>query len=151
MNIFIFIVWVQFICHKTEKYWFWKSLKYFNIFDIKKMISDLNMSHGLMEMSNFVSFPLFGLSLVIKLRNFDFESHWNTLLFFFLKQKWCQIWMSCQFLIWFKLCCVSIIWVISLEMQILNLIEIVNIFELQNLLWDQDLSQWFLSCLYLLE
>ena len=39
------------------------------------MISDLNMSHGLMEMSNFVSFPLFGLTLVIKLRNFDFESH----------------------------------------------------------------------------
>ena len=28
-------------------------------------------------MSDFVSFPLFGFTLVIKLRNFDFESHWN--------------------------------------------------------------------------
>ena len=44
------------------------------------MVSDLNMSHG--KMSDFVSFPLFGFTLVIKLRNFDFESHWNTLIFF---------------------------------------------------------------------
>ena len=34
------------------------------------MVSDLNMSHG--EMFNFVSFA-FGLTLVIKLRNFDFK------------------------------------------------------------------------------
>ena len=27
------------------------------------------------KMSDFVSFPLFGFTLVIKLRNFDFESH----------------------------------------------------------------------------
>ena len=33
-------------------------------------------------MSDFVSFPLLGFTLVIKLRNFDFESHWNTLIFF---------------------------------------------------------------------
>ena len=38
-----------------------------------KMISDLNMSHG--KMSDFVSLPLFGFTLVIKLRNFSFESH----------------------------------------------------------------------------
>ena len=31
------------------------------------------MSHG--EMSDFVSFPLFEFTLVIKLKNFDFESH----------------------------------------------------------------------------
>ena len=37
----------------------------------KDMSSDLNMSHG--KMSDFVSFPLFGFTLVIKLRNFDFE------------------------------------------------------------------------------
>ena len=36
------------------------------------MLSDLNMSYG--KMSGFVSFLLFGFSLVIKLRNFDFES-----------------------------------------------------------------------------
>ena len=37
------------------------------------MVSDLNMPPG--KMSGFVSFPLFGVSLVIKLRNFDFEGH----------------------------------------------------------------------------
>ena len=33
-------------------------------------------------MSDFVSFQLFGFTLVIKTRNFNFESHWNTLIFF---------------------------------------------------------------------
>ena len=33
-------------------------------------------------MSDFVSFLLFGFTLVIKLRNFGFESHSNTLIFF---------------------------------------------------------------------
>ena len=37
------------------------------------MTSDLNVSHG--KMSDFVSFPLFGFTLVIKLRSVDFESH----------------------------------------------------------------------------
>ena len=37
------------------------------------MMSDLNMSHG--KMTDFVSSPLFEFTLVIKLRNFDFESH----------------------------------------------------------------------------
>ena len=40
------------------------------------LVSDLNMPHG--QMSDFVSFSLFGFMLVIKLRSFDFESHWNT-------------------------------------------------------------------------
>ena len=44
------------------------------------MASDLKMSHG--KMSDFVLFPLFGFTLVIKLGSFDFESHWNTLIFF---------------------------------------------------------------------
>ena len=47
-------------------------------------MSDLNMPHG--KMSDFVSCPLFGFTLVIKPRNFDFKSHWNT-----LKAQW-QIW-----------------------------------------------------------
>ena len=38
--------------------------------DRSKVISDLNMSHG--KMSDFVSFPLFRFTLVIKLRNFVF-------------------------------------------------------------------------------
>ena len=36
-------------------------------------MSDLNMSHG--KMSDFVSFPLFAFTLVIKLKSFEFESH----------------------------------------------------------------------------
>ena len=35
-------------------------------------MSDLNMSHG--KMSDFVSFPLLGFTLVIKRRGFEFES-----------------------------------------------------------------------------
>ena len=68
---FMFIVLVHF-SHKTEKFRFWKSLKYFNIFLIKKdMMSDLNMSHE--NMSDFASFLMFGFAFVIKLRSFDFE------------------------------------------------------------------------------
>ena len=37
------------------------------------MVPDLSMSHG--KMSDFVSFPLSGFTLVIKLRNCDFEGH----------------------------------------------------------------------------
>ena len=44
------------------------------LFLIKKgMVSDLNMSHG--KMSDFVSLILFGLTLVKKLRKFDFKGH----------------------------------------------------------------------------
>ena len=37
------------------------------------------MSHE--KMSDFVSFPYFGFTLIIKLRKFDFESHGNALKF----------------------------------------------------------------------
>ena len=39
------------------------------------MTSELNMSHG--KMSDLVSFPLFVLNLVIKVRSFDFKSHFD--------------------------------------------------------------------------
>ena len=55
------------------------------VYNQRKITSDLNMSDG--KMSNFVPFSFFGLNLVKKLRNFDFESHWNT------KKIWCQIWL----------------------------------------------------------
>ena len=42
------------------------------------MMSDLNISHE--KRSDFVSFPLFVFTFVIKLKNIDFESHWNTLI-----------------------------------------------------------------------
>ena len=76
----ISIVWVHF-SNKTEEFEFWKSFQYFNIFWQKKdMVSDLDMC--LRKMTDIVSSPLFGFTLVIKLSNFDFESHWNKLIFF---------------------------------------------------------------------
>ena len=57
------------------------------------MVSDLNMSHG--KMSDFVSFPLFRFTLVIKLRNFDFKGHQNTSIFFD-KKVMSDLIMSCQ-------------------------------------------------------
>ena len=44
------------------------------------MVSDLNMSHG--KMSDSLSFPLFGFTLVMKQKDFDFEGHLNTLISF---------------------------------------------------------------------
>ena len=44
------------------------------------MLSDLNMSHG--KLSDFALLPLFKFTLVIKLRNFEFKGHENTLIFF---------------------------------------------------------------------
>ena len=44
------------------------------------MMSNLIMSRG--KISDFLPFLLFGFTLVIKLRNFNFESHLNTLIFF---------------------------------------------------------------------
>ena len=70
---FISIVQVHF-SHKTQKFRFWKSLKYFNIFWWKKdIVSYLTISHG--KISDFIWFPLFGFILIIKLKSFDFESH----------------------------------------------------------------------------
>ena len=43
-------------------------------------MSDFNLLHG--KTLDFVSFQLFGFTSVIKLRNFDFKSHWNTLILF---------------------------------------------------------------------
>ena len=41
----------------------------------------LHISHE-KKMSDFVSFPFFGFTIVIKLRSFNFESHQNTSMFF---------------------------------------------------------------------
>ena len=43
-------------------------------------MSDLNISHG--KMSDFVSFPLFRITLAMKLRNLNFKVRENTLIFF---------------------------------------------------------------------
>ena len=57
------------------------------------MVSDLNMSHG--KMFDFVLFPLFWFTLIIKPKNFDFENHGNTLIFFD-KKMMSDLIMSCQ-------------------------------------------------------
>ena len=89
-----------------------------------EMILDLNISHE--KMADFVSFPFFGFTVFIKLRIFDSESHWTTLIFFnWKKQIMSDLIMSCQCLIWFKFCCLSRILAISWEIWILNFIEIV--------------------------
>ena len=76
---FTVLVFVHF-CNEIEKFQLYTSLKYLVFYGQWKIMSDLNMSHG--KMSDFVLFPLFGFTLVIKLTNSDFESHWNTLIYF---------------------------------------------------------------------
>ena len=44
------------------------------------MMLDLNMFFE--KMTDFILFPLFRFTLIIKLRNFDFESYLNTLILF---------------------------------------------------------------------
>ena len=72
-------------------------------------------------MSDFVLVPLFGFTLVIKLRNFNFESHCNTVIFFD-KKMMSDLIMSCQTVsdLVDKLHCLSRILAISWELQILN-------------------------------
>ena len=71
------------------------------------MLSDLNMFHG--KMSDFVSVPLFRVTLVIKLTNFDFVGHWNTIIFFD-KKMMLDLIISCQTVsVLLNLRCLSII------------------------------------------
>ena len=61
------------------------------------------------KMSDFVSFPLFGFTSVKKLRNFDFESHRNTLIF--LDKKIYDVrfeYVPCKNVLF---CFISIVWV----------------------------------------
>ena len=44
------------------------------------MMLDLNMFYE--KMTDFILFPLFRFTLIIKLRNFDIESYLNTLILF---------------------------------------------------------------------
>ena len=49
------------------------------------MTPDVNMLHTILP--NFVSFPFFRFTLVIQVRNSDFESHYNESLSYFFDQK----------------------------------------------------------------
>ena len=62
------------IRHKTEKFRFWKSLKYFNTFWWNTIMSDLNTSCQ--------TALLFELNFGNKLKNANFKLYWNSLIFF---------------------------------------------------------------------
>ena len=55
-------------------------MKYFSILPPVK--NDVRFEYVPWKMFDFVSLPLLGFNLVIKLRNFNVESHLNTLVFF---------------------------------------------------------------------
>ena len=55
-------------------------------------MSDLNMSHG--KILDFIAFPLFRFTLVIKLKNFDFQSPAKRQ--YFLKEMMSDLIMPCQ-------------------------------------------------------
>ena len=110
-------------CNEIEKFQLYTSLKYLVFYGQWKIMSDLNMSHG--KMSDFVLFPLFAFTLIIKLRNFDFEGNWNTSRFFY-KKLMSDLIVSCQAcLIWFKISCLSRISTIRWATRILNFIKMV--------------------------
>ena len=110
-----------------------------------KMMSDLNISHE--KMSDFVSLSSFGFTLGIKLRNFDFESHWNTLIFFDQINN-VRFQYVLSNIVWFKFRCSSRILAIVEEYGFQNLLRKFNIFQLRNLLSDQNLSRSFLSFVF---
>ena len=43
------------------------------------MKNDVRFEYVPRKMTDFISIPMFGFTVVIKLRNFDFEGHLNTL------------------------------------------------------------------------
>ena len=86
-----------FTCLRSLVQWNWKDTSFKSHWnnsiycDQWKMTSDLHMSDG--KTSDSVSFLLFGITLFIKLINFDFESHFSTLIFF-IKKILHQIWST---------------------------------------------------------
>ena len=56
------------------------SFKYFNI--LQPVKNDVRFEFVSWKKSDFVSFPLIWFTLVIRLSDFDFQSHWNTLICF---------------------------------------------------------------------
>ena len=78
---FVFIAYTQLNFAMKVKDANCKSQWNFSLFcEQGKTMSELNISHG--KMSDFISFPLFEFTLFVKLRNFNFKSHWDILMFF---------------------------------------------------------------------
>ena len=67
-------------CNEIERCQVKKSLKCFSI--LRPVKNHVRFEYEQWKISDFVSFLLFGFTLVIKLGNFNFESYWNTFNFF---------------------------------------------------------------------
>ena len=98
------------------------------------MVSDLNMSHR--KMSDFVLFPLVGLILVIKLRNFNSKGQ-NTLVFLIKNNvrfdyvSSSSVWFGLSLLVWVEF------WH-KVEKYDINFIEIVYYFSfLGSVAWSK--------------
>ena len=107
----------------TEKFWFWKSLKYF--LNINDMTSGFKMSSE--KISDFVSFLLIGYLFVLKL---ILESYWNTLIFFDKETDYVRFeYILCltSFKLFFVTKSLAISWVI----RTLDFIEIAEYFSIK--------------------
>ena len=102
--------------HKSQ----WNILVF--CYQLKKMMLDFNMSHE--NVSDFVSRPLLGFTVVIKLTNFDFETHWHTSIFFD-KRDDIRFHYVLSNSVWFKLRCLSRILTTSWQIRILYAVKIV--------------------------
>ena len=95
---FIYIVWIALNCHKTEKFWFWKSLKYFNIFWYK--IYDVRFEHAPWKNVWSWFIAIVWVHFSHKTEKFWCLNSWKNFKFFFIKKKkkkkisWCQILIS---------------------------------------------------------
>ena len=126
---FISIVLVRFN-HKTKEFWLWKPMKYFNLFFNKK-IYYIRFKYIPWKNVWFCIISIVLIHFSHKIEKFRFLKSLKYFNFFWEK-KWCQIWICPikQFLIWFKLRCLSRILEISWEIRTLNFIKAVQYFSI---------------------
>ena len=107
-------------------------MKYFSILRPMKNNVRFELSHG--KMSDFVSIPLLGFILVIKLRNFNFKSHGNILIIFDKERYGVRFEYVTWRNVWF--CFIFIIWVhFHHKISILKVIKIISYFLIEK--WCQ--------------
>ena len=101
-----------FTCLYSLLRWNWNmSVKksHWNMFSIlRPMENDVRFEYDPWKMPDCVSFPLFEFTLVIKLRNYEFESHLNTIMFLTIKYmtsnfqyvSWKSFWFYFIYIVW---------------------------------------------------
>ena len=120
---FISIVRIHF-GHRSEKFWIWKSLKYLIFLD--KKLHNVRFEYVPWSNAWFCFISIDWAHFCYKREKFQFW--WNTLIFFYQKNTWCQLWICPvkQCLIWFKRRYWSMILALSWEIWVLNFIEIFS-------------------------